>query len=88
MIKNLDDLDLETLRGLTGDGGPLCARWCARCDEHYRFCNCTEPYWMLRWNGKLVPLPGQKGSPKSLTEHMGMKDNWPDWNGPTNGELP
>lgn len=83
MTKSLSEVDEATLRELTDEGGPLTARWCARCDHHYRFCKCSEPYWKLRWEGKLVPLPGEQGGPTAMSERItGDRENWPDWNGP------
>ena len=79
----LSTLGLEHLRELTEDGGPLAARWCARCDRHYRFCVCDEPAWRLRANGELGPLPGEAGGPRSLEEETtDRREAWPDWNGP------
>lgn len=50
------DLD-ERMRKLSGPGGPITCRWCARCDQHYARCTCGEPVWRLRWNGELIDHP-------------------------------
>lgn len=82
-MTDLRDLPLERMRELTGSGGPIAARWCARCDRHYRFCVCDEPAWRLRARGVLGPLPGEASGPMSLQEEVtGERERWPDWNGP------
>lgn len=48
----------EKMRKLTDEGGPIAARWCARCDNHYSRCFCVDPIWKLRVDGKLRPLEG------------------------------
>lgn len=47
----------EKMRRLSGPGGPVAARWCRECDNHYARCYCREPDWMMRFDGKLTPLP-------------------------------
>ncbi len=56
--------DNEHMRKLSGPGGPLAARWCARCDSHYEYCKCKEPDWKLRNEGKLGPMPGEQDGPE------------------------
>ena len=83
-MSGLDECSLETLRELTDEGGPIAARWCARCDRHYRFCTCDEPAWRMRTGGRLGPLPGEAGGPHTLQEKItGTSQQWPDWNGPS-----
>jgi hypothetical protein len=67
----------ETMRELCGQGGPLAARWCAKCDSHYDYCKCTEPDWKLRSNGKLGPLPGQSGGPETLESVIRRRNHDP-----------
>ena len=47
----------ERMREVTGVGGHVASRWCAKCNKHYAECKCSEPNWMLRADGKLGPLP-------------------------------
>jgi len=47
----------ENMRGLSGEGGFLASRWCAKCDNHYSRCFCVDPDWKMRSDGKLYPLP-------------------------------
>jgi hypothetical protein len=65
-VRDLSELSNEELRRLTDVDGPIGARWCARCDKHYRFCRCDEPRWVLRVEGHLEPLPGAEGA-RSIT---------------------
>lgn len=68
--RDLSEATLEELRDLTGPEGPLAARWCARCDRHYRFCDCGTPSWKLRADGKLGPLPREPGGPMTLADFL------------------
>lgn len=49
----------ERMRTWTSSEGTGYSRWCAKCDQHYCRCECTEPKWMIRQNGELTPLPHQ-----------------------------
>lgn len=63
----------ERMRRLSDTGGPVAARWCAKCDHHYAECDCKEPDWKLRMNGQLGPLPGEPGGPETLEDVMKKK---------------
>lgn len=76
-MKDLSECDEPTLRQLTDKGGPICARWCRRCDHHYRFCSCEDPAWAVRVNGTFTPMPGEPGGPKTLEQLVN------EANGPT-----
>lgn len=68
--RSIHDTTLEEMRDLTGPKGPLAARWCGNCDKHYRFCGCAQPKWQLRSDGKLGPMPGERGGPRTLEEAL------------------
>jgi len=55
--RTLADCTNDEMRALCDAGGPLACRWCERCDQHYRFCECATPIWRLRRDGQLEPMP-------------------------------
>lgn len=58
----------EEFRHFTDKGGPLCAKWCAKCDCHYEYCECEMPEWRIRNEGELGPMPGAPGGPRTLLQ--------------------
>ena len=65
-------LDLaERMRSLSGLDGPMIARWCQKCDNHYAACRCEVPKWVARSNGRYVLLPKSSGSQFKVTDLSG-----------------
>lgn len=50
----------ERMRKASGAGMNVASRWCSKCDQHYAACECDEPTWMLRSDGKLYDLPDDR----------------------------
>jgi hypothetical protein len=71
MTKTLDDMGAADAERLSGPGGPLAIAWCKTCNKSHHHCKCQEPSWCLRSDGKLGPLPGQPGGPRSLADIVG-----------------
>ncbi len=71
-MADLSDASNAQMRKFTDKGGPLAAKWCATCDNHYRFCPCATPVWRLRNEGELGPMPGEPNGPRTLADIFGL----------------